>query len=71
MAAMGQHQRLRETRLLFQHAREEDFRCIVQRITGRGMRGFISGTDTHEDVSCEAFYLEQDREPATAGSVDE
>jgi uncharacterized protein YbcI len=58
MADMGEHQRLRETRLFFQHAREGDFRAAVQRITGRRVRGFLSGTDTIEDLSCEVFYLE-------------
>jgi uncharacterized protein YbcI len=58
MAEMGEHQRLRETRLFFQHARENDFRATVERITGRRVRGFLSGTDTYEDLSCEVFYLE-------------
>ena len=60
MVEMGEHQRLRETRLLFQHAREDDFRATVERVTGRRVRGFISGTDTTEDVSCEVFYLVSD-----------
>jgi uncharacterized protein YbcI len=60
MVEMGEHQRLRETRMFFQHAREDDFRETVERITGRRVRGFISGTDTTEDVSCEVFYLESD-----------
>ena len=58
MVEMGEHQRLRETRLFFQHAREDDFRSTVERITGRRVRGFISGTDITEDLSCEVFYLE-------------
>lgn len=58
MVEMGEHQRLRETRLFFQHAREDDFRTTIERITGRRVRGFISGTDITEDVSCEVFYLE-------------
>jgi uncharacterized protein YbcI len=58
MAEMGEHQRLRETRLFFQHARENDFRLTVEQITGRRVRAFLSGTDTVEDVSCEVFYLE-------------
>jgi len=58
MVEMGEHHRLRETRLFFQHAREDDFRSTVERITGRRVRGFVSGTDTAEDLSCEVFYLE-------------
>jgi uncharacterized protein YbcI len=71
MAEMGEHQRLRETRLMFQHAREDDFRETIERITGRRVRAFISGTDTLEDVSCEVFYLEPDGDAGAAGSVDE
>jgi uncharacterized protein YbcI len=58
MVDMGEHQRLRETRLFFQHARENDFRATVEQITGRRVRGFLSGSDTVEDLSCEIFYLE-------------
>jgi uncharacterized protein YbcI len=66
MVDMGEHQRLRETRLFFQHAREDDFRETVQRITGRRVRGFLSGTDTQEDLSCEVFYLESNSSAANA-----
>jgi uncharacterized protein YbcI len=58
LADMGEHQRLRETRLFFQHARESDFRESVERITGRRVRAFTSGTDTFADVSDEVFHLE-------------
>lgn len=58
LVEMGEHQRLRETRLFFQHAREDDFRATVERITGRRVRAFLSGTDTTTDVSCEVFFLE-------------
>ena len=58
MVAMGEHQRLRDMRLFFQHAREPEFRESVERLTGRKVRGFISGMDTHEDISAEVFYLE-------------
>jgi uncharacterized protein YbcI len=73
MAEMGEHQRLRETRMFFQHAREPDFRATVERITGRRVRGFLSGTDTHEDLSCEVFYLEPVADAGTGAvaSVDQ
>jgi uncharacterized protein YbcI len=58
LADMGEHQRLRETRLFFQHAREDDFRQSIERITGRRVRAFMSATDTMADVSCEVFCLE-------------
>jgi uncharacterized protein YbcI len=58
LAAMGEHQRLRDTRLFFQHATEDEFRGVVERILGRKVRGFISGIDTVQDISVELFYLE-------------
>jgi uncharacterized protein YbcI len=67
LADMGEHQRLRETRLFFQHAREDDFRETVERITGRRVRAFLSGTDTVEDVSCEVFHLQPRGGPVASG----
>lgn len=58
MAEVGDHQRLRETRMFFQHVCEADFRESVERITGRKVRAFVSGIDTNTDVSSEIFYLE-------------
>lgn len=58
LAGLGEHQRLRDTRLFFQHATEDEFRGVVERILGRRVEAFISGTDTKEDVSLEVFYLE-------------
>jgi uncharacterized protein YbcI len=58
LAAMGEHQRLRDIRLFFQHASEVEFREAVERVTGRKVRAFISGMDTNEDVAAELFYLE-------------
>jgi uncharacterized protein YbcI len=58
LAEMGEHQRLRDVRMFFQHAREADFREAVERVTGRRVRAFVSGIDTRCDVSSELFYLE-------------
>jgi uncharacterized protein YbcI len=58
LAEMGEHQRLRDVRMFFQHARAADFREVIERITGRRVRAFVSGMDTKEDVSAELFYLE-------------
>src|SRR4051812_19596285 len=35
LADMGEHQRLRDVRLFFQHARADDFRGTIERLTGR------------------------------------
>lgn len=58
LAGMGEHQRLRDTRLFFQHATEDEFRGTIEEILGRKVRGFISGIDTEQDISVEIFYLE-------------
>jgi uncharacterized protein YbcI len=60
LAAMGEHQRLRDVRMFFQHACEAEFREIVERETGRKVEAFISGLDTEQDVAAELFYLEPD-----------
>jgi uncharacterized protein YbcI len=58
MAQLGEYQRLRDVRLFFQHAREQDFRAAVERITGRRVRAFVSGMDVEQDVAVEVFYLD-------------
>ncbi|MCW2988464.1 MAG: hypothetical protein JWM24_1402 [Solirubrobacterales bacterium] len=58
LAEMDEHQRLRDTRLYFQHATEEQFKGVIERLLDRRVRAFISGIDTHHDVSSEIFYLE-------------
>ncbi len=60
LAEMGEHQRLRDTRLCFQHATEAEFRETVERIVDRPVRAFVSGMDTAQDVSTEIFYLENE-----------
>src|SRR5690348_16410863 len=35
MVSLGEHARLRDTRMFFQYASESDFRDAVERITGR------------------------------------
>jgi uncharacterized protein YbcI len=58
LIALGEHQRVRQTRTLFQHASECNFVETVEQITGRRGRAFVSGTDTHQDVSSEVFYFD-------------
>jgi uncharacterized protein YbcI len=58
MANMGEHARLRDIRMWFQHATEAQFVEAVERITGRKVRGFVSGMDTRQDIATEVFYLE-------------
>ena len=58
LAEMGEHQRLRDTRLFFHYATEDQFRDTIERITGREVRAIVSGIDTEHDVSAELFYFE-------------
>jgi uncharacterized protein YbcI len=58
LVELGEHQALRDTRMLFQHASDTEFVQAVEAITGRVVRAFVSGIDTRHDVSSEVFYLE-------------
>ncbi len=70
MAALGEHQRLRDVRLFFQHATEQQFTDTVEDITGRSVRGFVSGMDTHHDIATEVFYLEPEARPGSSTPAD-
>ena len=58
LVRMGEHQRLRDTRMFFQYATDKQFIETVEKITGRKVRAFVSGVDVEQDVSSELFYLE-------------
>ena len=58
LVRMGEHERLRETRMFFQYASVREFCEPVERITGRKVRAFISGIDTEVDgLAVETFIL--------------
>jgi uncharacterized protein YbcI len=59
LVSIGEHQRLRDIRMLFQHTAEEQFRAAVEQITGRKVVAFTSGFDTLADVATETFVLER------------
>lgn len=61
LVEMGEHQRLRDTRMYFQAATSERFRDIIERLTGRKVRAFVSGLDAGADICTEVFYLEEGR----------
>src|ERR1044071_2225528 len=46
LVLMGEHERLRETRLFFQTATEREFCEPIERLTGRKVRAFMSAVDT-------------------------
>ena len=54
---MGEHQRLRDLRLLFQYASVAAFCEPVERLIGRKVKAFISGIDTQADVATELYVL--------------
>jgi uncharacterized protein YbcI len=58
LVKMGEHERLRETRMFLQYASVREFCEPVERLTGRKVRAFISGIDTEVDgLSVETFVL--------------
>src|SRR4051794_17114028 len=57
MREIGEAQRLRDIRMMFQHATEAQFREAVESATGRAVVAFMSGIDVEHDVSCEVFML--------------
>jgi uncharacterized protein YbcI len=54
---LGEHKQLRDLRMLFQYAESRTFCDPVERLTGRKVRAFISGIDTHADIATETFIL--------------
>ena len=64
LVEMGEHQRLRDVRLFFQYATEDDMRAPVEQATGRRVRAFISGIDVRADASVELFLLDGAAEAA-------
>ena len=57
LVRMGEHERLRETRMFFQYASVREFCGPVERLTGRKVRAFISGIDTEADGLCTEVFL--------------
>ncbi|HWH11878.1 MAG TPA: Na-translocating system protein MpsC family protein [Solirubrobacteraceae bacterium] len=57
---LGEHERLRDLRMLFQYAEIAAFCEPVERLTGRKVRAFISGFDTEVDLASEMFVLHPD-----------
>jgi len=54
---LGEHERLRELRMLFQYAEVDVFCAPVERLTGRKVKAFVSGLDTVADLATEMFAL--------------
>jgi uncharacterized protein YbcI len=58
LVKLGEHARLRDTRMFFQYSAVRGFCEPVERLTGRKVHAFISGVDTEADgMSIETFVL--------------
>jgi len=67
LVKMGEHQRLRDTRMFFQYATVREFCRPVELITGRTVRSFHSSIDTKVDgmaVETFIFYPEGKEGPS-------
>ena len=61
LVSLGEHERLREMRMVVQYASLEEFCEPVERITGRVVRSFVSGIDAQANgLSTETFILHPD-----------
>jgi uncharacterized protein YbcI len=58
MRDIGEQQRLRDIRLMFQYAAEDKFRAAVEEATGRRVLSFMSALDVVRDLASEIFILE-------------
>jgi uncharacterized protein YbcI len=57
MRDMGEHQRLRDIRMMFQYAAEDKFRAAVEEATERHVTSFMSAVDVEHDLASEIFIL--------------
>jgi len=62
MVEMGEHQRVRDSRMFFQVATADQFIATVERITGRTVRAFASATDPDHGVVIENFIFEPEHD---------
>jgi uncharacterized protein YbcI len=60
LVEMGDHQRVRETRIAYQVATAQQFVAAIEEIFNRKVHAFASGTDVVQDVIFETFLFERD-----------
>jgi uncharacterized protein YbcI len=58
LVAAGDDEAVRKLRDSVQRAAEDEMIAVVERLTGRRVASFISGTSTGADASVEVFVLE-------------
>jgi len=57
LAEMGEIARVRDTRMFFQYASEDEFVGAIEPLVGRKVVAFVSGVDAKRDISVEVFYF--------------
>jgi uncharacterized protein YbcI len=57
---LGELTRLRELRMVFQYALDDQFKAAVEEILKRKVKSFISGMDAQTGLASEVFVLEPD-----------
>ena len=66
---MGEHERLRETRMFFQYSSVQELCEPVERLTGRRVRAFTSGIDTMADGLCVETFILHPRDSAAPSRI--
>jgi uncharacterized protein YbcI len=60
---LGELERLRELRMVFQYAMDAQFKAAVEEILKRKVKSFISGMDASTGTASEVFLLEPGSPP--------
>jgi uncharacterized protein YbcI len=68
MTEIGDAERVRESRVAFQAATEDEFTSAVEAILGRKVRAFASGIDPINNVVFENFLLEPQTDRRSDGA---
>jgi uncharacterized protein YbcI len=61
LIARGEAETIQHIRRRFQAAMADQFKSVVEQVTGREVRAFMSDTDVERDVSVELFLLGEER----------
>ena len=65
LAERGEREAIQHIRRRFQQQMAESFTGVVEQVTGRRVRAFLSETDVEQDVSVELFLLAERRTDMT------
>jgi uncharacterized protein YbcI len=65
LAERGEREAIQHIRRRFQQHMADSFTSVVEQVTGRRVRAFLSETDIEQDVSVETFLLAEERTDMT------